>query len=205
MNNLIYLDEKNFEDTVNQAAGILAGGGVIAYPTETLYGLGALVSIDDAVGRLRAIKGKAGPMLVLVSGAEMAKRYAALEERAMRLIKRFWPGPLTLIFKTDAELFKNVRAGASGMAMRASADPFAGSLVEKAGEPVISTSANRGGKEPLATGREIEKEFGSELDLIVDAGTRMGPPSTVIDLSGPELKLVREGVIKFDEIREAVK
>ena len=89
--------------------------------------------------------------------------------------------------------------------MRASSDEFARELVVAAGEPVISTSANRSGASPLATGKAIEKELGCEIDLIIENGPRSGKPSTVVDLTGPDLKIVREGALKSEEIRKALK
>jgi len=200
MSNLVLLTERNFDELVAQAVQALGRGAVIGYPTETLYGLGVLAGRADAVLRLRKLKGKREPMPALVSGVEMASRYALIDERGARLIKRYWPGPLTLIFNPSSDILAPVQGDAPGAAMRRSSELFAQSLVVLANEPVASTSANRGGKEPLETAEEIAGEFGNELDLIIDAGPRRGMASTVIDLTGPELKLVREGAIKFEEI-----
>ncbi len=201
MNNLVSLTEINFDATVARAAEVLRKARLIAYPTETLYGLGALAADRAAVKRLRKLKGKAEPILMLVSGLGMARRYAEVDKRGERLALRFWPGPLTLIFKPRADMLKHVRAGAPGLGMRSSTDAFAKALVELLDEPVTSTSANRAGKEPLMTAQAITGEFGRKLGLIVDAGLRAGAASTVVDLTGPDLKLVREGRIKFEEIK----
>lgn len=205
MSDLARLDRKNFKGLVSRAADILRSGGVIAYPTETLYGLGALAGNPGAVSRLRKIKGKTEPMLVLVSGIEMAAKYAELDGRAEKLAKNFWPGPLTLILKARPDILIDARGGAGGIGMRASSDLFAQALLETLGEPVTSTSANRTGKKPLRSGEEIFMELGSELDLIVDAGPRAGKASTLIDLSGSELKLLRRGAIGFEKIRKVLK
>jgi len=205
MSSLARLEKKNFKGLVFRAAEVLRAGGVIAYPTETLYGLGALAGDDRAVERLRKIKGKTEPMLVLVSGAAMAKKYATLDSRAQKIAKKFWPGPLTLILKCKPDMLMTARGGASGIGLRASSDPFAKALVETLGEPIISTSANRSGKKPLFSAGRIEKELGSELDFILNAGVRSGKASTVLDLSGPEMKLVRQGAIKFELIRKVAK
>ena len=205
MKNLITLSKDNFKQAVAAAAKVLRGGGVIAYPTETLYGLGALASSKEGVARVREIKGKDEPMLVLVSGMEMAEKYARVDDRAAKLIEIFWPGPLTLILSTDAGILKNVRGLSKGIGMRSSSEPFARELVIQAEEPVISTSANRTGSAPLETGNAIEKELGPELDLIIDGGPRSGMPSTVVDLTGPGLGIVREGAIKSDEVRKVLR
>lgn len=198
------VNEGNFQEAVEGAAGVLSKGGVIAYPTETLYGLGAVLSREDALERIRRIKGKAEPILVLVSGEEMAERYVEVDERARLLMKKFWPGPLTLILRAKPGVAEKVRAGSSGLGIRMSSDQFAQALVERAGEAVTSTSANRSGKEPMAGALEIEAEFGAELDLIVDAGNRTGKASTVIDLLGEKPRLVREGQIQWKELQPVI-
>ena len=205
MSSLARLEKKNFQAMVLRAAEILRAGGVIAYPTETLYGLGALAGKAKAVERIRKIKGKSEPMLVLVSGVAMAKKYAELDRRAEKIAKKFWPGPLTLILKSKPDMLGAARGGASGIGLRASSDPFAKALVETLGEPVVSTSANRSGEKPLTSAVGIEKELGSELDFILNDGPRAGKASTLLDLSGPQMKLVRAGAIKFELIRKVVK
>ena len=205
MSSLARLEKKNLKELVFRAAKILRAGGVIAYPTETLYGLGALAGNAQAVERLRKIKGKTEPMLILVSGVAMAKKYAELDSRAEKIAKKFWPGPLTLILKSRPDMLMAARGGASGIGLRASSDPFAKALVETLGEPIISTSANRSGKKPLFSAGRIEKELGSELDFILNAGPRARKASTVLDLSGPEIKLIRQGAIGFELIRKVVK
>jgi L-threonylcarbamoyladenylate synthase len=205
MGSLARLEPKNFGGLVARAAEILQAGGVIAYPTETLYGLGALAGNARAVERLRKIKGKAEPMLVLVSGVAMAKRYAVLDRRAQKIARKFWPGPLTLILKSKTDMLLTARGGSRGIGLRASSDPFAMALVEALGEPIISTSANRSGEKPLTSAGRIAKELGSGLDLVVNAGLRAGKASTLVDLSGPEMKLVREGALKFELIRKVAK
>jgi L-threonylcarbamoyladenylate synthase len=205
MQNPVKLKKNNFARTVARACRVLQAGGVIAYPTETLYGLGALVSRKDAVARLRCLKGKREPMLVLVSGLEMAKRYAEIDERVEALAGFFWPGPLTLILKSRSDMLIEVCGAGRGVGMRVSSDLFAEALVQAVDEPLISTSANRTGQKTLKTGEDIVREFGTELDLIVDAGPRPGKASTVLDLSGAAPVLIREGRIKFSEIKRVFK
>jgi len=115
-------------------------------------------------------------------------------------MRRFWPGPLTLVLRAKPGISELVRAGALGLGIRMSSDKFAQALVENLGEAITSTSANRSGKKPLINGEEIEIEFGGELDLIVDAGHREGKASTVLDLTALKPKIIRKGQIKLDEI-----
>ncbi len=200
----ISVDGRNFAQAVAQAAEVLQAGGVIAYPTETVYGLGALLGRPGAVARIRALKGKTEPMPALVSGPKMAGQYVEMDERAKRVMKKFWPGPLTIILKGKASVPAEALGAAQGLGVRMSSDRLAQALVEAVEEAITSTSANRTGKEPLADGLELERELGAELDLILDCGRRAGRASTVIDLSGKEPRLVREGPVKFKEILEAL-
>jgi len=186
---------------IEQVSRVLKRGGVIAYPTETLYGLGALIDNPSAIERLRKIKGKKEPILVLVSGIKMVEEYVEVKAEARRLMEHFWPGGLTLVLPALSGKGEELRAGSKGLGIRQSSEVFAQGLVEQLGIPITSTSANRSGKEPLKTAEEIEKELGAGLDLIVDSGARFSSVSTVVDLSGSELKLIREGVIKFEEVK----
>ncbi len=201
MKKRILIKAGNFAEAVAKAAEVLKQGGVIAYPTETLYGLGASLSKEQAVARIRKIKGKPEPILALVSGAEMAERYVELDDRARKLIEAFWPGPLTLILKARPGISDLVRAGSAGLGLRMSSDRFAKALVKRAGEAITSTSANLSGKKPWENADEIEAELGLELDLIVDDGKRAGKASTVLDLLGGKPKLIREGQIQLNEIK----
>lgn len=201
MEKLILIKEHNFAEVIEKAVEVLRRGGVIGYPTETVYGLGARISAEEAVIRIRRLKGKEEPILVLVSGMEMVERYVEVDERAKRLMRRFWPGPLTLVLKAKSGASGIICAGREGLGVRRSSDPVAQALVERLGEPITSTSANRSGQEPITSAKEIEKELGEELDLILDGGLRKGLASTVIDLTGAQVELIREGPIKWDEIK----
>jgi len=201
MSKRLKLTQDNFSALVDKAFEVILMGGVIAYPTESLYGLGALVSRPEAIERIRKIKGKKEPILILVKGVEMAERYVHIDQQAKRLIDHFWPGPLTIVLPAKMGMAEAVRSGSAGIGIRWSSDPFAQALVERAFEPITSTSANRSGKPPLTDAEEIEKELGDEVDLIIDAGKKQGPASTVLDLTGAEPKLIREGVIKFDDLK----
>ena len=201
MSKRLKLSRDNFQTLVERAFEVLLMEGVIAYPTETLYGLGALVSRPRAIERIRQIKGKTEPILILVKGVEMAERYVKIDQRAKRLIDHFWPGPLTLILPAKQGMAEVIRAGSEGIGIRWSSEPFAQALVERAFEPITSTSVNRSGEPPLTDPEEIEKKFGDQLDLIVDASLRSGPASTVLNLLGAEPELVREGAIKFDDLK----
>jgi L-threonylcarbamoyladenylate synthase len=188
----------------------LSADGVIIYPTETVYGLGARVTAR-AIAALESLKAReAGkPMLLLVGGLSMAARLG-LEVRveAARLAGAFWPGPLTLVLPPgDAILPGEVHGAAGGVAVRQSSHPGAAELVVALDGPLISTSANRSGRAPLADAAGVEAEFGTPGGnlLVLDAGRLPpSPPSTVVDLCGRVPVLVREGAIAWNDVKKAL-
>lgn len=188
----------------------LASDAVIAYPTETVYGLGARVT-GLAIAALDRLKGRQGgkPLLILIGELSMAARLG-LEVRveAARLAGAFWPGPLTLVLPPgDAILPPGVQGPNGGVAVRQSSHPGAAALVAALDGPLISTSANRSGQPPLADAAAIEAEFSAAgNDLLVLDGGRLpvSPPSTVLDLCGRVPVLVREGAIGWNDVKKAL-
>jgi len=195
-------------DLVARAAEILAAGGVVAYPTETFYALGARLDRPEAVARVARLKGRAEvqPFPVLCAdGAQAAKlcRDGRLPDGAVRLAARFWPGRLTLVVPARDGLPPAV-APAGEIGLRVSAHPFAAALCRAAG-PLVGTSANRTGTPAAAQAAAVEAAFGAELDLIAgeDEGVEGGAPSTVVR-PGAELEVLREGVLSEAEVRGAL-
>ncbi len=192
---------------IHRAARVLAGGGVILYPTDTLYGLGCLAGHAAAVKRVYAIKGKpeTKPSLVLVDSVEMAGGMAAVvPPLARRLMDLFWPGPLTLVLEAAPGVPDLLTAGTGKVGIRLPADEFCRRLVNRCGSPLVSTSANRSGVEPSAAFTALLREFGGEVDLAVDSGERQSPPSTIVDVSEGVLTIVREGVVSALELTRAI-
>ncbi len=187
----------------------LARGGLLAYPTETVYGLGSRALAED-VARLARLKGRqAGkPFLLLVSGRDMLRRYGlALTPAAALLADRYWPGPLTLVLPGgEGRLPDELRGPEGGIAVRWTARADVARLIDALGEPLTSTSANRPGG-PAAPGpAAIEADFAAAVNdgtlLVLDGGTLGNvPPSTVVDCTGPSPRLVREGAIPRAELR----
>lgn len=189
----------------------LAAGGLLAYPTETVYGLGCCAREAD-VGALARLKGRRAdkPFLLLVSGAEMAERFGlAFTPAARTLADRLWPGPLTLVLAGGAgKLPEQLRGPEGGIAVRWTSHRGIAQLVAALGEPITSTSANRPGG-PTAPGvGAIVDTFGAAVRdgtlLVLDGGVLGNvPPSTVVDCTGPVARLVREGAIPRHELRAA--
>jgi L-threonylcarbamoyladenylate synthase len=190
----------------------LSRRGIIAYPTETIYGLGSSVSAA-AVDRLSALKGRpAGkPFLLLVSAREMvAKVGLRLTDAGERLAAAFWPGPLTLVVPGGEHTIPDpLRGPEGGVAVRWTSHPGAARIVSVLGAPITSTSANRPRQEPAAEGSEVGAIFPDEVTagmlLILDAGRLQASlPSTVIDCTGAVPRLVREGAVRASALRAVV-
>jgi L-threonylcarbamoyladenylate synthase len=188
---------------VESAASLLARARVVAYPTETVYGLGADASSGEALERLHALKGRElrQGLSVLVTDLEALQRLAPrLPEQARALAERFWPGPLTLVVPVDDPRFDRIRTE-RGVGLRCSSHPTAAALARAAPCPVVSTSCNPSGAAPCRSAAEVERVFGADLE-IVEGGAAGGlEPSTVVAVGADGgLELLREGAVPFTEI-----
>jgi L-threonylcarbamoyladenylate synthase len=186
-----------------QALAVLHKGGLVAFPTDTVYGLGALAFDCMAVGSIYAAKDrlveKAIPVL-LGEMADLAKVTLEVPEAAVRLATRFWPGPLTLVVPKHPDLPETVSASPT-VGVRVPDHNVTRTLLLAAG-PMAVTSANLSGQPNPSTAQEVIEQLGGRIALIIDGGkTPGGVPSTVVDCSGPELLILRAGPILEDEIR----
>jgi len=190
------------------AASALREGGVIVFPTDTLYGLAADARNPRAVEAVFRVKGRAPaePLPLVAADAGQVEREAAvMSPLARRLAERFWPGPLTLVVAARASLAPAVTAGTGTVAIRVPDHIVARRLAELAGVPLTSTSANRSGFPPVATAAEAVAGLGEGLAGVLDAGvTPGGPPSTIVDARGDEPRLIRAGSIAFERVLEAL-
>lgn len=194
-------------ESVSEAADILRKGGVIVYPTETVYGIGCDPWNREAVGRIFRIKRRAGgrTMLVIADSLEMAEReFGVLAGAAARLAKVFWPGPLTMIVRPAHECPDYLLGTTGGIAVRVTGDPFCRALVAEFGRPVVSTSANLSGEPAAITFREAYEKFGNEADLVIKGNAMTGIPSTVVDMTSGNPHIMRIGAISDSRIMEAV-
>ena len=185
----------------------LRGGGLLAYPTETVYGLGGIPS-DDVVARLAALKGRESgkPMLILIPRREYVN-HLTWTEAAAQLASVFWPGSMTLVLSDpDAHFPPGVRSPSGAVAVRMSPHPLVKALVEGLDGPLVSTSANRAGEPPSLDARQAMASaqslgVGEDLWVLDGGGLPPSPPSTIVDCSGPVPDVVRQGTIPLGRVR----
>lgn len=192
------------QDQIDSAVEILQNGGVIAIPTDTLYGLASCAFDDGAVDRIFRLKGRPKGMalpLLLADAEDVSKCAVNVPEVFWKLSKIFWPGALTIVLEKAEVVPEAVSAGRDTVALRVPDHWVPRAIARALGAPITGTSANRSGSPGLATAEAVRQEFGDELDLIVDAGeTSGGLASTVLDLSGQELRILREGAVSRQDI-----
>ncbi len=191
--------EEEAEALWAEAKAVLMRGGIIAVPTETFYGLAVDPFQEAALDRLFTLKGRPSekPVLVLVDGQEMLPQLVQeVPELAARLMTRFWPGPLTIIFPARPHLPWRLTGGTGTIGVRQPRQRITCGLIRALKFPITGTSANRAGGRPLVRAEEVAREFGEDLDLILDAGPCPGGlPSTIVDITKASPRLVRAGAI----------
>jgi L-threonylcarbamoyladenylate synthase len=187
------------EQALIEVAETVMSGGVIAYPTDTLYGLGCSLFDVMAVEMVARLK-RRDPSLAVISlipdSTQVYGLAADVSEVAERLMARFWPGPLSLIFHASPVIPERVRGAGDTVALRVPRDPLCERMLDRIGGPVVSSSANLTGQPPAETAEEVARIFGNQLDLVVDGGPRRGNiPSTLVDVSGAKPRLLRRGAV----------
>jgi L-threonylcarbamoyladenylate synthase len=197
-------------DQIDAAVVALAAGSVVAFPTETFYGLGADPRSPSALRRVLRIKGRGEgdkPLLLLVSSIDqLAPWVGDLPRDFDRLAARFWPGPLTLVLPAAPALPPSLVGPGGGVAMRITSHPLARRLIDAWGGALTGTSANRSGAPPAADAVAVGTALGPLLGAIVDGGsTPGGQPSSLLDLCGPTPRLLREGAVTAAALRRVVR
>ncbi len=193
-----------------KAAEIIKDGGLVVFPTETLYGLGANAFDPRAVSKIFRVKGRSEqkPLIILIARKEDLRGVACdIPPLTWKLVKKFWPGPLTLVLKKKKIIPKEVSAGSNTIAVRLSPHPVARALVSAAGVPITAPSANLSGKRPHHTIAGALKELGNkkEINLFLDAGkTPIGKPSTLVDLTKNPPRILREGSITKKQLKKVI-
>lgn len=189
---------------IRETANILKSGGVIIYPTETVYGIGALYSDEQALQRVFAIKGRdpARPVLLLLPDGSYLERLAVrVSEKARRIAERYWPGPLTLLFHAAPGLSPLLTGADNKIGCRVSSHPVAQRLLNAVGLPITSSSANTSGNNNPSNFNQIDYSLQNMVDVLIDAGDLgQGIPSTVLDVSEEPFRVVRAGAVNPKEL-----
>jgi L-threonylcarbamoyladenylate synthase len=196
------------DPTISRAAEILRSGGIVAFPTETVYGLGAGAFDERAVARVFEVKGRPrfDPLIVHIADAEWVERLAAnFPPQAQKLADRFWPGPLTLVLPKTPAVPDLVTAGCPTVALRIPGHPLAQSLLRAADLPIAAPSANAFGRISPTSAAHVREQLGAAIDLVVDGGQcRIGIESTVVQVTDEGVTLLRFGGTTIEEIEALV-
>jgi L-threonylcarbamoyladenylate synthase len=196
------------QTTRAEAGRIISNGGLIAFRTDTFYGLGADPLNPAAVATIRELKGReeSKPILLLISDLDQLARFVSEPSGTFGLAVGCWPGPLTLIGPARSELPIELTAGTKTIGVRLPNDENVRALVRACGGALTATSANVSGQLPARTAKEVEDNFPKGIDLIIDGGeVTATEPSTVLDLSEPEPRLVREGAMPRAALADVLK
>lgn len=197
------------KDQIDEAVELLREGELVAFPTETVYGLGAIATKEESVKNVYKAKGRPSdnPLIVTVSDEKMVERYAkSVPDRAKKLIKHFWPGPLTiLLFVKEGSLPTAVTGGLKTVAFRCPDDKLTHDLIAKLGYPIVGPSANTSTKPSPTTAQHVYHDLKGKIAGIIDGGeTRVGLESTIVDLSVETPIVLRPGEITPEEISEVL-
>jgi L-threonylcarbamoyladenylate synthase len=193
---------------IRRAAEILRAGGLVAFPTETVYGLGADASNPKAMARLYAVKGRPAdhPVIVHFASAENAFSFSSeIPVAAKTLANRFWPGPLTLILKRSEKAKDFVTGGQPSVGLRVPSHPVARELLEAFSGAIAAPSANRFGRISPTTAAHVREDLGADVDLVLEGGaSEIGIESTIVDLSSGDAVLLRPGAISHQQLQELI-
>jgi L-threonylcarbamoyladenylate synthase len=200
MPEILKVNDKNSEDRIlTRAAEILASGGIIAYPTETFYGLGADVTNEKAIQKIFAVKGRdfKNPISLII--AQTDNIYALVQDvpqAAQKLMAEFWPGALTIVFFAADNVSPMLTAGSGKIGLRVSSHPGAQGIVQKLKRPLTATSANLSGAPECISASDVALQLGDKIDAIIDLGDTPGTKgSTIIDVTCTPFAILREGEI----------
>lgn len=206
----IVIEERNHikDEELKEAAGILRSGGLVAFPTETVYGLGGNALDEDAARKIYAAKGRPSdnPLIAHVSCVEeVAPLVKEISEAGRKLMEAFWPGPLTMIFPKSEKVPYGTTGGLDTVAIRMPDDPVANRLIALAGVPVAAPSANTSGRPSPTTADHVWQDMNGRIDMIIDGGpVGIGVESTIVDVSSAVPAVLRPGAITMEMLEEVL-
>lgn len=191
---------------LDQAAEILKNGGIIAFPTETVFGLGVVYDDKAAYDRLVATKRRPPekPFTLMLADVEEIEKYAKLNSVSKNLINAFMPGQFTIIIEAQPNLPKWCVSEAGKVGIRIADYDMIRNLIRKTGKPLLVPSANKSGERPSTTSEEVSEVFKDELDAIVEGESVSNTPSTIVLLEGTQANVLREGVVSINQIKDVI-
>lgn len=203
----LYLDARQDSDVCRRAAKILKSGGLVALPTETVYGLGAVGLDAKAVKKIYEVKGRPPqkPVSLLVEGTEAFSLCDNVPDAAYVLAEKFWPGPLTIVLPRGAKVPDIVTAGGNTVGLRCPQHDATLEIIRLVGSPLAAPSANMSGEESPKDAKTVWGNFRGKIGAVVDGGIcRVGVESTIVDLAGANPRILRQGGLAEDEIFNAI-
>ena len=203
---MIRLLSQEYQQNIDEAARVIKGGGLVAFPTETVYGLGASALDENAVVGIFARKGRPqdNPLIVHVDGLAMARKLVEFNDAAEKLAASFWPGPLTMVLSSRGVVPEAVTAGLGTVGVRMPDNDAALSLISASGLPIAAPSANKSGSPSPTTAAHVLSDFGEELLILDDGECRVGVESTVIDMTREVPLILRPGAVTLEMVREVL-
>lgn len=199
---------EHLQTGLKKAVNIILSGGVVAFPTESFYGLGVNATDEEAIQRLLSVKErKSGkPVLILIGSVQVLDQYVIhISKVAQELIKQFWPGGLTLVFDARPNISSLLTAGTGKIGIRLSSHPVATQLAQSAGVPITGTSGNISGQPASLSATEVFHAFGEKVDMILDGGkTEGGKGSTILDTTVTPPRILREGLVGREQLKEFI-
>lgn len=194
------------QENIKEAAEILKNGGLIAFPTETVFGLGVVFDDEDAYKRLNLVKRRPPekPYTLMCASPEDIFKYAEVNNISNKLINKYMPGQFTLITKGKTELPKWCVSSEGTVGVRVPDLKVIRELIKLVGKPLLVPSANKSGENPANTSGEVISIFENEIDAVIEGEANSKTPSTIVLVEGKDVKMIREGIIKFEEIKKEI-
>ncbi len=196
-------DPESSQGSINEAASLILSGGLVVFPTETVYGLGGNALMHDAAHKIYAAKGRPSdnPLIIHIAEPSDAEKYAHVNEVYYKLAESFMPGPLTVIMPKRECIPSTVTGGLPTVAVRCPSHPIAHALIEKCGVPIAAPSANISGRPSPTSAKYVEEDMNGRVDMIIDGGEcEIGLESTIVSVDGDTLTLLRPGAITYDAL-----
>lgn len=203
-----HIDNNNFDEVITKASAILKRGGLVAFPTETVYGLGGDGLDEEAAHRIYSAKGRPSdnPLIIHIADTGALKDLARdIPESAYRLAEAFWPGPLTMILRKSGIVPYKTTGGLETVAVRMPSHPVAHELIARSGIYIAAPSANLSGRPSPTRGEHVAEDMAGRIDMIIDGGAiEIGIESTIVDLTAPVPMILRPGYITAEMIKEVL-